>query len=387
MPLAKGMEGKEGTLALVYLDYAATTPLDPEVQQAMREVEGIFGNPSSIHRFGQEARRVLEGARERIASLLGVRPREVVFTGSGSEADALALLGVALAKGKGHVVSTEVEHSAVLGALRLLERLGFAVTRLKPDRFGMVYPEQVAEALRPDTILVSVMAANNELGTLYPIREMAEIAHAHGALFHTDAVQAVGQVPFRVDEVGADLVSLSAHKFYGPKGIGALLVRQGVDLFPLVPGKQEGGRRGGTQSPVLAHGMAVALEKALRLLPEESSRLLALRRRLEAGLLSVEGVELNGHPERRLPKLVNVTVKGADGEALLLAMDLMGVAVSSGSACSAGSLEPSHVLLAIGRSPREARASLRFSLGRYTTEAEVDRAVEVFREAVARARA
>ncbi|WP_038043427.1 cysteine desulfurase family protein [Thermus tengchongensis] len=379
--------GKEETLALVYLDYAATAPLDPEVQQAMREVEGIFGNPNSIHRFGQEARRVLEGARERIASLLGVRPREVVFTASGSEADALALLGVALAKGKGHVVSTDVEHSAVLGALRLLERLGFAVTRLRPDRFGLVYPEQVEEALRPDTILVSVMAANNELGTLYPIREMAEIAHAHGALFHTDAVQAVGQVPFRVDEVGADLVSLSAHKFYGPKGIGALLVRQGVDLFPLVPGKQEGGRRGGTQSPVLAQGMAVALEKALRLLPEESARLLALRRRLEEGLLAVEGVELNGHPERRLPKLVNVTVKGADGEALLLAMDLMGVAVSSGSACSAGSLEPSHVLLAIGRSPREARASLRFSLGRYTTEAEVDRAVEVFREAVARARA
>ncbi|TFU25535.1 cysteine desulfurase [Thermus tengchongensis] len=374
-------------MALVYLDYAATAPLDPEVQQAMREVEGIFGNPNSIHRFGQEARRVLEGARERIASLLGVRPREVVFTASGSEADALALLGVALAKGKGHVVSTDVEHSAVLGALRLLERLGFAVTRLRPDRFGLVYPEQVEEALRPDTILVSVMAANNELGTLYPIREMAEIAHAHGALFHTDAVQAVGQVPFRVDEVGADLVSLSAHKFYGPKGIGALLVRQRVDLFPLVPGKQEGGRRGGTQSPVLAQGMAVALEKALRLLPEESARLLALRRRLEEGLLAVEGVELNGHPERRLPKLVNVTVKGADGEALLLAMDLMGVAVSSGSACSAGSLEPSHVLLAIGRSPREARASLRFSLGRYTTEAEVDRAVEVFREAVARARA
>ncbi|MFN4071878.1 MAG: cysteine desulfurase family protein [Thermus sp.] len=374
-------------MAWVYLDYAATTPLDLEVQEAMRQVEGVFGNPNSVHRFGQEARKVLEGARERIAGLLGVRPREVVFTASGSEADALALLGVALAKGKGHVVSTEVEHSAVLGALRLLERLGFAVTRLRPDRFGLVYPEQLEEALRPDTVLVSVMAANNELGTLYPIREMAEIAHARGVLFHTDAVQAVGQVPFRADEVGADLVSLSAHKFYGPKGIGALLVRQGVDLFPLVPGKQEGGRRGGTQSPALAHGMAVALEKALRLLPKESSRLLTLRRRLEEGLLSVEGVELNGHPERRLPKLVNVTVKGADGEALLLAMDLMGVAVSSGSACSAGSLEPSHVLLAIGRSPREARASLRFSLGRHTTEAEVDRAVEVFKEAVARARA
>ncbi|AEV16721.1 MAG: cysteine desulfurase [Thermus sp.] len=370
----------------VYLDHAATTPLDPEVREAMRGVEEAFGNPSSVHRFGQEARRVLEGARERIAALLGVRPREVVFTASGSEANALALLGVALAKGRGHVVSTEVEHAAVLGALRLLERLGFAVTRLKPDRFGLVYPEQVAEALRPDTVLVSVMAANNELGTLYPVDEIAQVVHAHGALFHTDAVQAIGQVPFRAEEVGADLVSLSAHKFYGPKGVGALLVRQGVDLVPLVPGKQEGGRRGGTPNPVLAHGMAVALEKALRLLPEEAPRLLALRRRLEEGLLSVEGVELNGHPERRLPKLVNVTVKGADGEVLLLALDLLGVAASSGSACSAGSLEASHVLLALGRSPEEAKASLRFSLGRFTTLAEVEGAVAAFREAVARAR-
>ena len=372
---------------MVYLDYAATTPIDLEVLEAMREVEGVFGNPSSVHRFGQEARRVLEGARERVAALLGVRPREVVFTASGSEADALAVLGVALARGRGHVVSTAVEHAALLGALRLLERLGFAVTYLKPDPLGMVYPEQVAEALRPDTFLVSVMAANNELGNLYPVRAMAEVAHAHGALFHTDAVQAIGQVPFRVDEVGADLVSLSAHKFYGPKGIGALLVRHGVELFPLVPGKQEGGRRGGTPSPLLAHGLAVALEKALRLLPEESQRLLALRARLEAGLLSVEGVELNGHPKERLPKLVNVTVKGADGEALLLAMDLLGVAVSSGSACSAGSLEPSHVLLATGRSREEARASLRFSLGRFTTLEEVDRAIEAFQEAVRRARA
>ncbi|TBH20674.1 cysteine desulfurase family protein [Thermus thermamylovorans] len=371
---------------MIYLDHAATTPLDPEVREAMGEVEGVFGNPNSVHRAGQAARRVLEEARERVAHLLGADPREVVFTASGSEADALALLGVALARGRGHVVSTEVEHSALLGALRLLEGLGFAVTRLKPDRHGLVYPEQVAEALRPDTFLVSVMAANNELGTLYPVGEIAQVARAHGALFHTDAVQAIGQIPFRMDEVGADLVSLSAHKFYGPKGIGALLVRRGVELFPLVPGKGEGGRRGGTQSPVLAHGMAVALEKALRLLPEEAPRLLALRGRLEAGLLAVEGVELNGHPERRLPKLVNVTVKGADGEALLLALDLLGVAVSSGSACSAGSLEPSHVLLAIGRTREEAKASLRFSLGRFTTEAEVDRAVAVFREAVARAR-
>ncbi|AFV76783.1 cysteine desulfurase family protein [Thermus oshimai JL-2] len=371
----------------IYLDYAATTPLDPEVAEAMREMEGVFGNPSSVHRFGQRARRVLEEARERIAHLLGASPRELVFTASGSEADALALLGVALARGRGHVVSTEVEHAAVLGALNLLERLGFSVTRLKPDREGMVYPEQLEEALRPDTFLVSVMLAGNETGALYPVRAFAEMAHRHGALFHTDAVQAVGQVPVRFSELGADLLSFSAHKFYGPKGIGGLLVRRGVSLYPLVPGKQEGGRRGGTPSPVLAHGMAVALEKALRLLPEESERLRALRDRLEAGLLAVEGVERNGPREGRLPKITNVTVKGADGETLLLAMDFLGVAVSSGSACSAGSLEPSHVLLAMGRTPKEARASLRFSLGRFTTEEEVEEAIGVFREAVERARA
>ncbi len=371
---------------MIYLDYAATTPLDPEVREAMHGVEGVYANPNSVHRPGQEARRILEEARERIAHLLGCRPREVVFTASGSEADALALLGVALARGRGHIVSSQVEHSAVLGALRLLESLGYSLTLLPPDREGLVHPEQVREALRPDTILVSLMAANNETGVLMPIREVAALCRERGVLFHTDAVQAIGQIPFRMDEVGADLVSLAAHKFYGPKGIGAFLIRQGVEVFPLIPGKQEGGRRGGTQSPVLAHGMAVALEKALRLMPEEAPRLLALRRRLEAGLLAVPGVELNGHPERRLPKIVNVTVKGADGEALLLAMDLLGVAVSSGSACSAGSLEPSHVLLALGRSREEARASLRFSLGRFTTEGEIDQALEAFRRAVAQAR-
>lgn len=371
---------------MVYLDYAATTPLDPEVREAMRGVEEVYANPNSVHRPGQEARRILEEARERIAHLLGCLPREVVFTASGSEAAALALMGVALARGRGHIVSSRVEHSAVLGALKLLEGLGFAVTLLPPDREGLIHPEQVREALGPETILVSLMTANNETGVLMPVREVAQLCRERGVLFHTDAVQAIGQLPFRMDEVGADLVSLAAHKFYGPKGIGALLVRRGVEVFPLVPGKQEGGRRGGTQSPVLAHGMAVALEKAHRLMPEEGPRLLALRRRLEAGLLAVPGVERNGHPERRLPKIVNVTVQGADGEALLLAMDLLGVAVSSGSACSAGSLEPSHVLLALGRSREEARASLRFSLGRFTTEAEVDRALEAFRKAVAQAR-
>lgn len=364
---------------MIYLDYAATTPLDPEVKAGMEAVFEAFGNPSSVHAYGREARKVLDEARERLAALLKVRPKEVVFTSGGSEADALALIGTALARGRGHVLSTQVEHSAVLESLKLLEKLGFEITLLSPDRFGLIYPEQVEEALRPDTILVSVMAANNEIGSLYPVEAMARLCRERGVVFHTDFVQAASELPF---PEGPHLLSLSAHKFYGPKGIGALVVR-GVELLPLIPGKQERGLRGGTQNPALAYGMALALEKAMK---EDLNRLKHLRDSLEAGLLSLEGVELNGHPTQRLAKLVNVTVQGADGEALLMAMDLLGVAVSSGSACSAGSLEPSHVLLAIGRSHKEARASLRFSLGRYTTLEEIGQALERFRQAVEMAR-
>ncbi|ADD28355.1 cysteine desulfurase family protein [Meiothermus ruber] len=371
---------------MIYLDYAATTPLDPEVRAAMEGVLEEYGNPSSIHQLGRRARSLLEEGRERLARALGAKPREVVLTAGGSEADALALYGVALARGRGHLVSTAVEHSAVLQALKNLERLGFEVTLLQPDRHGLIYPEQVAEALRPATILVSVMAVNNELGTLYPVREIAEVCHARGVLLHTDAVQAMGTVPCQVETLGADLISLAAHKFYGPKGVGALYVRKGVELFPIIPGKQEQGYRGGTENLPAVYGQGLAAEKAAARLAEESRRLLALRERLEAGLLAVPGVLLNGHPTLRSPKHVNVTVRGADGEGLLLNLDLLGVAVSSGSACSSGSLEPSHVLLAIGRSKEEARASVRFSLGRYTTEAEVDQAVQAFAEAVERSR-
>ncbi|GIW32020.1 MAG: cysteine desulfurase [Meiothermus sp.] len=371
---------------MIYLDYAATTPLDPEVRAAMEGVLEEYGNPSSIHQLGRRARSLLEEGRERLARALGARPREVVLTAGGSEADALALYGAALARGRGHLVSTAVEHSAVLQALKNLERLGFEVTLLQPDRQGLIYPEQVAEALRPETILVSVMAVNNELGTLYPVREIAEVCRARGVLLHTDAVQALGTVPCQVETLGADLISLAAHKFYGPKGVGALYVRKGVELFPIIPGKQEQGYRGGTENLPAVYGQGVAAEKAAARLAEESRRLLALRERLEARLLAVPGVLLNGHPTLRSPKHVNVTVRGADGEGLLLNLDLLGVAVSSGSACSSGSLEPSHVLLAIGRSKEEARASVRFSLGRYTTEAEVDQAAQAFAEAVGRSR-
>lgn len=371
---------------MIYLDYAATTPLDPEVKAGLERVLEVFGNPSSVHGAGREAKSLLEEGRERLARALGCRPRELILTAGGTESDALAILGLALAKGKGHLVSTQIEHSAVLSGLKNLERLGFEVTLLAPDRWGMIYPEQVAEALRPDTILVSLMTVNNELGTIYPVRAMAEICRARGIPFHTDAVQAFGTVASRVEDLGADLISLAAHKFYGPKGVGALYLRKGIELFPLMPGKQEQGYRGGTENLPAVYGMGLAAEKAVRLLEEETSRLLSLRERLGRGLLAIPEVELNGHPTLRSPKHVNVTAKGADGEGLLLNLDIMGVAASSGSACASGSLEPSHVLSAIGRSKAEAKASVRFSLGRFTTEAEIDAAVRVFGVAVERSR-
>ncbi len=361
----------------MYLDYAATTPLDPEVEEGMRALRGIFGHPGSVHQEGQRARRALEEARERAAHLLGVEPRTLLFTSGGAEANLWALLGVALARGRGHVVASAVEHASLLQALRVLERLGFGVTRLPPDPEGRIHPEALARALRPDTFLVSVMAANHEVGTLYPLGELAEVAHAHGALFHTDAAMLPGRLPFRPEEEGVDLASLSAHKFYGPKGVGLLWVRRGVSFFP---------RAEGTLDPVLAQGLALALEKAFRLLPEEGPRLLALTRRLEEGLLGVEGVWRQG-PKEGLPGLINVGVAGVEGETLFLALDLLGLRVSVGSACPSGGLEPSHVLLAMGKSPKEALASVRFSLGRFTTEEEVEGAVAAFREAVARARA
>jgi cysteine desulfurase len=371
---------------MIYLDYAATTPLDPEVKAGMERVLEVFGNPSSIHSAGREARYWLEEGRERVARALGCKPRELILTAGGTESDALAILGVALALGRGHIVSTQLEHSAVLSALKNLERLGFESTLLQPDATGLIYPEQVAEALRPDTILVSVMAVNNEIGTVYPIKAIAELCSSRGVLFHTDAVQAFGTVPSRVEDLGADLISIAAHKFYGPKGAGALYVRKGVELFPLLPGKQEQGYRGGTENLPAVYGMGLAAQKAIALLPQESQKLLSLRARLETQLLALSGVVLNGHPTLRSPKHVNVTVKGADGEGLLLNLDMMGVAASSGSACASGSLEPSHVLTAIGRSKAEAKASVRFSIGRFTTEAEVDAAARAFAKAVERSR-
>ncbi len=371
---------------MIYLDYAATTPIDPEVSAAMQAVLPVYGNPSSVHGTGREARQLLEEGRERVARVLGCKPRELILTSGGTESDALAIYGVALARGRGHIVSTQLEHSAVLSAIRNLERLGFESTLLKPDPTGLIHPEQVAEALRPDTLLVSLMTVNNEIGTIYPVKAVAEICQSRGVLFHTDAVQAFGTVPCHVPDLGADLVSIAAHKFYGPKGVGALYVRKGLELFPLIPGKQEQGYRGGTENPPAVYAMGLAAEKADKVLPQESKQLLRLRERLESKLLAIPDVVLNGHPTLRSPKHVNVTAKGADGEGLLLNLDVMGIAASSGSACASGSLEPSHVLLAIGRSKAEAKASVRFSLGRFTTEEEVEVAANAFAEAVRRSR-
>lgn len=352
----------------------------------MEQVLGVYGNPSSVHQAGREAKNLLEESRENLAKALGSKPREIIFTASGTESNAMALMGLALAKGKGHILSSRIEHSAVLLTLKNLERLGFEYTLLEPDLQGMLYPEQFAQALRPETILVSLMSVNNELGNIYPTRAVGEICKARGIAFHTDAVQAFGVVPCRAEDLNADLISLSAHKFYGPKGVGALYLRKGLELSPLIPGKQEQGYRGGTENLPAVYGMGLAAMKAVAVLHDDSQRLQQLRERLERLLLAVAGVELNGHPTLRSPKHVNVTVKDADGEGLLLNLDLMGLAASAGSACASGSLEPSHVLTSIGRSKAEAKASVRFSIGRFTTEAEIEVAGRVFAEAVERSR-
>ena len=378
--------------ARIYFDHAATTPLDPRVADAMRPfLEECFGNPSSVYQEGRAARRAVDEARDQIAQLLGAEsPREIVFTSGGSEADNLALKGVAWAsmdRGR-HVVTTAVEHHAVLESARFLERCGFRVTYVKPDRFGVIHPEAVEEALTDETILVSVMHANNETGTIQPVREIAAVARARGIPFHTDAVQTAGQLRIDVNELGCDLLSLSAHKFYGPKGVGALYVRRGTPIVPLIHGgAQEGERRAGTEFVAGIAGMAKALELSLAEAEERAARVRGLRDRLEAGLTArIPGVFVNGHPTLRLPGHLNLCIEGVDAESLLLNLDMAGICASSGSACASGSIKPSHVLLAMGL-PRElASNSLRLTLGKGNTEHEVDRAVKVLTALVERLR-
>jgi cysteine desulfurase len=371
----------------VYLDYAATTPLDPEIEALMRPYQFLMGNASSVHREGSVAKEALEEARERLGRALGCSSRELVFTSGGTEANNQVIFGLGLARG-GHLVTTAIEHSAVLSPARALEAAKRCeVTYLIPDQYGVIQPEQVLEAMKPETTLISVMHVNNELGSLQDVRAIAQMCRTRKIIFHVDAVQSLGYVPLNVLEIGCDLLTISAHKFYGPKGVGALFVRRGLELPPLLyGGHQEGGLRGGTHNVPGAVGMAFAAERAMQLQPEESLRLQALRDAFQTMLLENPNIVLNGHPTHRSPRHINVTALETDGEALLMNLDLEGVAASSGSACSAGSLEPSHVLTALGRSPDEARASLRFSLGRDTTLEKLEFAAAAFGKALARSR-
>ncbi len=377
----------------IYLDHAATTPLRDEVLSAMLPyLTEHFGNASSLHAEGRRARQGLDEAREGIAAIIGAKPREVVFTSGGSEADNLAVKGAAWAasaRGR-HIVTSSVEHKAVLNACAVLERSGFEVTYLPVDRYGRVDPAEVEAAITDHTALVSIMYANNEVGTIQPIAEIGAICRRAGVLFHTDAVQAGGFLPLDVDRLGVDLLTLAAHKVYGPKGVGALFVRHGTALLPQVQGgAQERQRRAGTENVAGAVGFARALElvqgdPAAR--DAENARLAALRDRLVAAVRDVEGLEVTGHPVERLPHNGSWVIDGVEGGDLIAALDLGGVASSTGSACISGSAEPSHVLLAMGIDPERAHGALRLTAGRSTTEAEIDQAAVVLRASIARLR-
>ena len=369
------------TPARIYLDYNASTPLAPEVRAVVAGLlEGPFGNPSSAHWAGRPAREIVERAREQVAALLGCSPDEVVFTSGGSESNNYALKGAwyAAARPGAHFITTRVEHPAVLNPCRFLERLGARVTYLPVDLFGRVDPDDVRRALTPATLLVSVMHANNEVGTVQPVEEIARIARGHGALFHTDAAQSVGKIPIRVEEMGADLLSVAGHKLYAPKGVGALYVRRGVALEPLVHGAgHESGRRAGTENVLLAAALGAACEAAQAGMPAAC----VLRDEFWDGLREAFGdaVVLNGHPVERLPNTLNVSFPGKIGSAILDRMPE--VAASTGSACHAGEVTLSPVLAAMGVAPHVGMGAIRFSLGRFTTREEIARTVELLRAA------
>lgn len=379
------------TSGRVYLDHAATTPALPEVAAVMNQyLTEIFGNPSSLHAFGQEARRALDSARDSVAKAIGADPSEIYFTSGGTESDNLALIGVttAMSHQGDHIITTAIEHHAVLSTCTALQSRGFRVTLLPVDDFGLVSPDDLRKAITDKTILISIMHANNEIGTIEPIGELTEIAKESGIPFHTDAVQTVGHIPVSAKKMGVDLLSLAAHKFYGPKGIGALFVRRGTRINPIIfGGAQERERRAGTENVPGVLGMAKALEIAVSEMDERSSHESVLRDRLVAELMQrIPDLKLNGHPTLRLPNNANLSVARVEGESMLLNLDMQGIAVSSGSACSSGALEPSHVLRALGLPFALAQASLRFSLGRSNADADIDRIIETLPPIVSRLR-
>src|SRR5262247_1869535 len=367
----------------IYFDYNATTPLTPEVVEAVTAAtRDLFGNPSSVHTFGQQAKAALDHARSSVATLIGGDPLEVVFTSGGTESDNFAIRGVAAAlepTKRRHLITTAIEHEAVLNTLKALARHGWRTTILPVDQSGIVNPDRLREAITDDTALVSVMHANNEIGTIQPVADMAAIAHEHGALFHTDAVQSAGKIAVDVRSLGVDLLSISAHKFNGPKGAGALWIRRGTRVQAIqTGGKHERNRRAGTENVRAIAGMGAAARLAVAKLDRESARVADLRDRLEAGILrGVEGTAVNGARDRRVPNTTNISFDRVEAESLLIALDLEGIAVSTGSACSSGTLEPSHVLRAMGFPSHRTQNSLRFSLGLFSTAEEVDRVVDV----------
>lgn len=375
----------------IYMDNAATTRVTEPVAQAMLPyLTEIYGNPSSVHAFGREARKAMEAARRQVAEALGAQPNEIYFTGCGTESDNWAIRGAAEKhKSRGrHIITSAIEHHAVLHACQQLEKEGFSVTYLPVDEYGLVSPQSLKEALREDTILVSVMLANNEIGTIEPIEELSAIAREAGALFHTDAVQAIGSVKIDVNQLGVDMLSLSGHKFHAPKGVGALYIRSGVRIGRLMEGgAQERAQRPGTENLASIVGLGKAIELACADIEGHNQKLAAMRDRMIEGILSgIPEARLNGHPQKRLPGNVNVSVRYVEGESLLLNLDFKGIAASSGSACTSGSLDPSHVLLAIGLSHETAHGSLRFSLSEENTEQEVDQVVRALSEITERLR-
>jgi cysteine desulfurase len=366
----------------IYLDHNATTPLDPVVADRMAQaLRDTWGNASSVHHFGQQAKAALDEARASVSSLLSADASEIVFTAGGTEADNIAIRGAAEAlepSGRKHLITCGIEHEAVLNTLKALARRGWKATLLPVDQTGIVSPDTLERALTDDTALVSVMHANNEIGTVQPIADLARVAKARGAVFHTDAVQSAGKIPVDVKTLGVDLLSLSAHKFYGPKGVGALWIRRGLRLqAPITGGKQERSRRAGTENVAGIVGLGVAAQLAKTKMAEEATRLAALRDRLEEGVLRISGTAVNGARSPRVPNTTNISFDRIEAESLLIALDLAGVAVSTGSACSSGTLEPSHVLKAMGFPPHRTQNSIRFSLGTANTGADIDRVIEV----------
>jgi cysteine desulfurase len=377
----------------IYLDHNATTPVDPAVATAVDQaMRAEFGNPSSVHHFGQRAKAILDQARLAVATLVHGEASEVVFTSGGTESDNFAIRGAAEAlepTGRKHLIASAIEHEAVLQTLKALARRGWSTTLLSPDASGLLSPDALAAALTPETALVSVMHANNEIGIIQPVRELAAVAHARGVLFHTDAVQSAGKIPVDTRALGVDMLSISAHKFYGPKGIGALWIKRGTRLSAfLTGGRQERTRRAGTENVPAIAGLGVAATIAGEKLADCAAPLAALRDRLEDGILrAVPGTEVNGACEPRVPNTSNISFDGIEAESLLIALDLAGVAVSTGSACSSGTLEPSHVLKAMGLPAPRTMNSIRFSLGASNTEAQIDHVIALVPGIVERLRA